>query len=49
MVQKLNVGLLLRKYSVLPSGVNAGCESKSAVEITPLAKIAGSVSGCFEA
>src|SRR6185369_56443 len=49
MVQKLKVGLLRRKYRVLPSGVNAGCESKSPVEMTPLAKIVGSGSGCFDA
>src|SRR6185369_8020937 len=49
MVQKLKVGLLRRKYRVLPSGVKAGCESKSPVEMTPLAKIVGSGSGCFEA
>src|ERR1044071_6141347 len=42
-VQKLNVGVLRTKYSVLPSGVNAGCESYSPVEIMPSPKMVGAV------
>jgi len=44
-VQKLKFGESLRKYSVFPSGENAGCDSKSPVEISPGAKTRGAGSG----
>src|SRR4026207_1776345 len=48
-VQKSKVGVFFRKNSVRPSGVNAACDSSSAVEIAPGAKSRGSGIAVVEA